>query len=69
MMFTKELNTNVINATKNLLREITEISMSSQFMKKRGILVHYVIIKQLNRVVLDSIKRLFMKVSNSTMGV
>ena len=54
----------MINVIKNLQIQQTGINISNQFMNKRNIPAHYVIIKQQHRVVLHPIKNQFIKVSS-----
>ena len=54
----------MINVIKNLQIQQTGINISNQFMNKRNIPAHYVIIKQQDRIVLHLIKNQFIKVSS-----
>ena len=52
----------MINVIRNLQIQQTGINISNQFMNKRNIPAHYVIIKQQDRIVLHLIKNQFIKV-------
>ena len=54
----------MINVIRNLQIQQTGINISNQFMNKRNIPAHYVIIKQQDRIVLHLMKNQFIKVSS-----